>query len=124
MCAERGYVARPEDIVEAALSMESGYQGATEVLGSGEYAAVFRGNDQIACGVYRRCRELGLSVPDDIRIYGFDDNPLNEWLAPWLNTVRVPHVAYAEAAVRQMQTLTKGGNAKKTILPYDLVIRS
>ncbi len=123
-CNDRGYQISEDDLFEAELSMESGYQGASELLGERNYKAVFCGNDQIAYGVFRRCRELGLAVPGDIRIYGFDDNPLNEWLAPWLNTVRVPHVAYAENAVQQMKKLTRGGDTRQLILPYDLVIRA
>lgn len=38
-------------------------------------------------------------MPDDVRIYGLDANPLNEWLAPWLHTVRVTHVAVAKDKV-------------------------
>lgn len=124
VCKERGYDVQPGDMFEADLSMESGYQGAFEILKENKYAGIFCGNDQIAYGVFRRCRELGLSVPGDVRIYGFDDNPLNEWLAPWLNTVRVPHIGYAEAAVRQMNNLIETQQAKTLILPYDLVIRS
>ena len=124
VCTERGYEVFQEDKYEADLSMESGYQGAFELLAKEQFGGIFCGNDQIAYGAFRRCRELGLSVPGDIRIYGFDDNPLNEWLAPWLNTVRVPHVGYAEAAVRQMHNLIETQQSKTLILPYDLVIRS
>ncbi|MEM6464245.1 MAG: substrate-binding domain-containing protein, partial [Pseudomonadota bacterium] len=75
-------------------------------------------------GVFRRCRELGLSVPQDVRIYGFDDNPLNEWLAPWLDTVRVPHIGFARSSIQQMRNLNDGGTQKDVILPYELIIRS
>lgn len=113
-----------EDAAEAELSMESGYACAVTLLAGGKrYGAMVCGNDQIAYGVYRRCRELGLSVPADTAIYGFDDNPLNQWLAPWLNTVRVPHVEFAEAALNAMDRLQSGEMVGDTILPYDLVLR-
>lgn len=122
-CAENGQTIGDGDLFEADLSMEGGYQGAVKLLAR-RYGSIFCGTDQIAYGVYRRCRELGLSVPEDIRIYGFDDNPLNEWLAPWLDTVRVPHVGYAKSCVQQMQILAAGGPPRDVILPYELVIRS
>ena len=106
--------------------MESGYACAERLLGRAGgpgYAAIVCGNDQIAYGVYRRCRELGLRVPEDVAVYGFDDNPLNQWLAPWLNTVRVPHIRYAEAAIDTMRQLQQDAPAQDTILPYDLVLR-
>lgn len=112
-----------EDVSEAELSMEGGYTCAVGLLEPDRYAAVICGNDQIAYGVYRRCRELGIDVPGDIAIYGFDDNPLNQWLAPWLSTVRVPHVEYAEAAIETMTKIRDTGSATDKILPYDIVFR-
>ena len=112
-----------QSICEASLSMDSGYQCAAELLERRRYRALFCGNDQIAYGAYRRCRELGLAVPGDVRIYGFDDNPLNDWLAPWLNTVRVPHVGFASEAIRQLHKLREGAPHRSVILPYDIVLR-
>jgi LacI family transcriptional regulator len=122
--AEQGVTIRAEHLHEADLSIESGYDAATHVLAHGPVSTLFCGNDQIAYGVFRRCKEMGLAVPDDVRIYGFDDNPLNEWLAPWLNTVRVPHLAYAKAALEMMDALETGVPAREVILPYQVVMRS
>ena len=109
---------------EAKLSMESGYAAAVSLFGVTAFSAILCGNDQIAYGVYRRCRELGIAVPGDVSIYGFDDNPLNEWLAIWLNTVRVPHLDFARAAVSEMDQLQAGGLAHEIIMPYQLLLRA
>ena len=121
---ERGLTIDPADIREARLAMDSGYQCAADLLGRTPYRSIYCGNDQIAYGAYRRCRELSLRVPDDIRIYGFDDNPMNEWLAPWLNTVRVPHVSFAVEALRQMRDVLDGGSHRSVILPYEIIVRA
>jgi len=123
LLAEQGAAIDVNDICETTLSMEGGYQRAVELMARRQYRSFFCGNDQIAYGVYRRCREMGLAVPGDVRIYGFDDNPLNEWLAPWLSTVRVPTVSFASEAIRQLQKLREGGPHRSIILPYDLVLR-
>ena len=123
-CAEMGAEVPPGRIREARLSMESGYEAAAALLGRGKLSALFCGNDQIAYGAFRRCRELGLRVPEDLPIFGFDDNPLNEWLAPWLNTVRVPYLAYARAALEQMEKLDAQGAPREVILPYEIVFRT
>ena len=102
---EKGIAIDADDLREANLSMDSGYQCAAELMERKRYRALFCGNDQIAYGAYRRCREIGLAVPGDIKIYGFDDNPLNEWLAPWLNTVRVPHMSFATEAIGNCKNL-------------------
>jgi LacI family transcriptional regulator len=124
VAAERGTPIPDSDRREAQLTMESGYQCAVDLLQTRRYSAIYCGSDVIAYGVYRRCRELGQRVPDDVRIYGFDDNPLNEWLAPWLNTLRVPHVSMASAAIDQLLKLKDGGPHRSIILPYDIVLRT
>jgi LacI family transcriptional regulator len=124
VAAEHGSPIAPSDCREAQLTMESGYQCAVDLLQTRRYNAIYCGGDVIAYGVFRRCRELGLKVPEDVRIYGFDDNPLNEWLAPWLNTLRVPHVGMASAAIEQLLRLKEGGPHRSTILPYDIVLRT
>lgn len=121
--AEAGRGLQAAHLFEAELSMESGYQLASQVLAEGRFSAVFCGNDQIAYGVWRRCREIGIAVPADLHVYGFDDNPLNEWLAPWLSTIRVPYKAFASAAAALMEHDGKGRMMDVT-LPYELVVRA
>ena len=124
--AELGAPVADADSVEARLGISAGYQAAARLL-SGRGArpdALFCGNDQIAYGAWRRARELGIEVPEALRIYGFDDNPLNQWLAPWLDTVRVPPDAYARETVAQLGALAAGGAHRDIIVPYELVLRS
>ncbi|MBW7921006.1 MAG: LacI family DNA-binding transcriptional regulator [Rubellimicrobium sp.] len=121
---EKGIPLEAGDIREADLSMDGGYRHARELLRQKTYRALFCGSDQIAYGAYRACCERGLAVPDDIQIYGFDGNPLNEWLAPWLNTVRIPHTSFASEAIRQLASLREGGVHRSIILPYDIVAGS
>ena len=49
------------------------------------------GNDVLAVGALARAREMGLRVPDDVSITGFDDIELARIAAPPLTTVHVPH---------------------------------
>jgi LacI family transcriptional regulator len=121
--AEAGRPLRPEHMLQSELSMESGYQLASQVLSEGRFSAVFCGNDQIAYGVWRRCREIGIAVPADLHLYGFDDNPLNEWLAPWLSTIRVPFKAFASSAASLMES-EDVGRPMELLLPYELVVRA
>ena len=131
--AELGLPVAEADVVEARLSITSGYQAAARLLGEAgrgaasdapRFDALFCGNDQIAYGAYRRCTELGLAVPGDVRVYGFDDNPLNQWLAPWLDTVRVPPEAFARETVALLKALGAGEPHRDVILPCELVLRS
>ena len=123
--ADLGVVVPPDAIVEARLSISAGYQAAARLMSDKPaFDTLFCGNDQIAYGVYRRCLELSLRVPEDVRIYGFDDNPLNQWLAPWLDTVRVPPDVFARETVAQLKALSDGQPHRDVIVPYELVLRS
>jgi LacI family transcriptional regulator len=51
---------------------------------------VFAGDDNVAAGVLRACREQGLRVPEDISVVGFNDLPLALATDPPLTTVRMP----------------------------------
>ncbi|GAA1727595.1 LacI family DNA-binding transcriptional regulator [Microcella frigidaquae] len=65
-----------------------GYYAGLELLRYRDFTAVFAGNDQMALGFMHACREMGLSVPGDISIVGFDDVPEAAHFAPPLTTVR------------------------------------
>lgn len=54
-------------------------------------SVVLCGNDVLAVGAMRGAEELGLGVPDDISITGFDDIELAQVVSPALTTVHVPH---------------------------------
>ena len=67
----------------------------------GRPTAVFALSDSIAYGVYAACRELRLTVPDDVSVVGFDDNPISRLLEPALTAVGwdTPGAATAAAAM-------------------------
>jgi LacI family transcriptional regulator len=69
--------------------------GATEVarvvLGSADRpTAVFCLNDSLAYGVYAAARELGLDIPADVSVLGFDDHPVSRLLTPPLSSYHWP----------------------------------
>lgn len=62
--------------------------------------AIFAGSDPQAFGVYRAARALGLRIPDDLSVVGFDDLEPAEVVGPSLTTVRQPLGEMAETAAR------------------------
>ena len=62
--------------------------------------AIFALSDSVALGVYAACRELGLRIPDDVAVVGFDDQPVSRLLDPPLTSVRWHTDRIAEIAVR------------------------
>jgi len=120
--AEAGHELADGFIAAGVLTIESGYTAVDRLLGDGRRpAAIFCGNDLMAYGAYRRCAEIGLRVPEDVALFGFDDNPLNDWLATWLSTVRVPYDRFGAAAAEVMREFLGGAtqaHAPEFVLPY------
>lgn len=78
-------------------------------------------SDCLALGALRAAQTLGLSVPKDLSIVGFDDIPLASAIQPRLTTVRQPLVKKGEVAARFL--LENVGQPISQVLPTELVIR-
>ena len=52
--------------------------------------AIFTGNDEMAVGVYRVAHDLGLSIPGDLSVVGYDDAPIAQQVWPALSSVLLP----------------------------------
>ena len=111
--------------IESSLTMEAGYLHGKALLGRNTpVRAVFCGNDMIAYGIHRAAEEKGVEVPDELAIFGFDDNRINEWLAPWLSTVKVPALDFGPAVASMLDPdKTDQKTAEDIVLPFSLTIR-
>lgn len=75
-------------IVTGDWTSDSGFRIGQELLADHRPTAVFSSNDQMALGFTHACRTVGLRVPEDVSIVGFDDVPDATHFAPPLTTVR------------------------------------
>ncbi|MER7690719.1 LacI family DNA-binding transcriptional regulator [Streptomyces sp. NPDC097610] len=91
----------PELIRVGNFHHEDGYRLGLDLLRRPDRpTAVFTGNDLQALGLYEAARELGLRIPEDLSVVGFDDLPVARWVGPPLTTVRQPLTEMAEAAAK------------------------
>ncbi|WP_035840426.1 LacI family DNA-binding transcriptional regulator [Kitasatospora azatica] len=98
-----------ELVKEGDFQHESGRRIGLELLGLADRpTAVFAGNDLQAFGLYEAARELGLRIPEDLSVVGFDDLPPARWVGPPLTTVRQPLTEMAEVATRLVIDLARG----------------
>ncbi len=89
--AARGIKLDPALTAQGAYSFESGIQCGTALLTRNPRpTAIFASNDEMAAGVYWAAHQMGLRIPDDISVVGYDDSPLALRLWPPLTTVRSP----------------------------------
>ena len=70
-------------------------------------------------------RSLGLDVPGDVSVTGFDDSPLAALASPALTSVRVDYAEFGEAATRALLAEIGGGPAPEYApSPPELVVRA
>jgi LacI family xylobiose transport system transcriptional regulator len=68
--------------------------------------AIFASSDLYALGVYEAARSLGVAIPADLSVVGYDDLSIAQWAGPPLTTIHVPLVAMAEQAVHLVMRLS------------------
>lgn len=96
----------------AESNAHSGYVAAMDLLTrDGRPSAIFCFNDRIAMGAYRAASELGLRVPQDISIMGFDNQDfVADGLFPGLTTIELPHYDMGIWAAEQLFRLIDDEN--------------
>jgi DNA-binding LacI/PurR family transcriptional regulator len=91
--------------------------------------AIFFSNDQVAAEAYSTIRAMGLRVPEDLSIVGFDDSPLCRWLDPPLATVRQPSPDMGRAAMQMLldglrpAAMGEQSESRRLTLPVEWVAR-
>ncbi len=70
--------------------------------------ALFAWSDEVAIHAIRVCEELGLRVPDDVAIVGYDSTPICDHTRPTLTSVRQPIYEMASSAVALLVDLLSG----------------
>jgi len=106
-------------------SAHFGYYAGLELLRFRDFTAVFAGNDQMALGFMHACRDMGLDVPGDMSIIGFDDIPEAAHYPPPLTTVRQNFAELGRRAISHL--LAELGGLEPTShepIPAELVVRA
>lgn len=112
--------------VAEGFAEENGYQAARRLLRASEPpTGVLCANDLIALGTQRAARELGLDVPGDLSIVGFNDIPLADLLNPPLTTVHVPMHEMGVRAATLLIRVIEGApiERRREVLETELIVR-
>jgi LacI family transcriptional regulator len=91
--------------------------------------AVFAAGDIMAVGAWKTLRAVGMDIPEDVALVGFDDVSIASMIEPALTTVRQPIERMGAMAVDLLVSLLQGPLEEKTyphkiILPTELVVRN
>ncbi len=116
----------PVAIIDGMYNRDAAAEAARTLFGRPDRPdAVFVGNDHMAFAVFDVLRfELGLSVPDDVSIVGYDDVPIASWPAYDLTTVRQPVNRMIEATVDLLLSRIEGDmEPRRVLIPGPLIQR-
>ena len=83
------------------------FHGTQLLQGDDRPTAIFAGSDLQALGVLEAVRGLGLRVPEDLSLVGYDDIPLAKWVSPALTTIRQPLKRMGEEATRLVLRMSR-----------------
>jgi LacI family xylobiose transport system transcriptional regulator len=101
--------ADPDLVRISTLYVEGGLRDGLELLRRPDPpTAIFAANDLQALGIYEAARQLGVRIPQDLSVIGFDDLSFTQWSGPPMTTVRQPLVQMGAAAADLVLELASG----------------
>lgn len=124
--AAAGLALAPEHTTRGWFTYDDGVHGFTELMAAPvRPTAIFCGNDMVAVGALNRALELGVDVPGEVSLVGFDDVPIASWPSFALTTVRVDLASMAAAAADRLVRQLMSEPAQQAPQPYptQLVLR-
>lgn len=130
--AHRDHGVEPDSqlIVQGAFTFDSGMECARVLLTRRPLpTAIFAANDEMAAGVLHVAHDLGIQVPAQLSVVGFDDVPTARRVWPSLTTVRQPIKAMAEMAVEVLvnfiaeRTRGKAPERRIEVMRNELIVR-
>lgn len=118
---EAGLPVDPHCLAPGRFTFESGKSAAARLLALAERpTAIFATNDEMALGVLAQAHDMGLSLPQDLSVAGFDDIPATRTCWPLLTTIRQPLEELGRLAILEG---IGGADMPRPLLDYRLVER-
>jgi LacI family transcriptional regulator len=113
----------PDLVYEADFSLEGGARGLKYLLDKG-VTAVFFASDMMAIGGLRAAQSMGLQVPRDVAIVGFDNIDLGEFVTPALTTIAQPRYEMGWSAAAMLLDMLEGrAGPEGRMLSPELIVR-
>lgn len=114
----------PDLVADGHFTIKGGSEAAARVIARGRPTAIFASNDLMAIGASGRLLALGIAVPEDVSVVGFDDVPLAEFGPVPLTTVRVPTYEIGKEGALLLRQALDGDTPPDTLIRGKIVKRS
>jgi DNA-binding LacI/PurR family transcriptional regulator len=125
---EIGKVVDPQLIIEGDHTMEGGMRALTHVAKQPDRpTAIMCSNDMTAIGVMREAFDMGISIPQELSVIGFDDVRLAQFVIPPLTTIQMSQTEIArlafKALISEIDREAPSPNGTEYVLETNLVLR-
>jgi LacI family transcriptional regulator len=122
--AEAGLPIDARTVLTTTFDIAGGADGVDRLLATDDrLTAIACANDLLALGALDRLAELGIAVPGEMSVSGFDDIPGASRTNPSLSTVSLPMRELGRVGFRQAEALLAGKRPRRRVLPYEVVLR-
>jgi LacI family transcriptional regulator len=128
--AEAGIDRKDVHVEQGYFTYRSGLEAAEKLLADDELrpTAIFAANDDMAAATAALAHRIGMNVPDDLSIVGFDDTPIASTVWPALTTVHQPVAAMARVAIDLVleeirRKRSNSGQPRQLMHPHTLIVR-
>jgi LacI family transcriptional regulator len=121
--AEAGITFDERLVIHTSFDREGGALGVDTLLGPARFTAIACANDPLAMGALARLADLGIDVPGQLSVAGFDDVPVAAITSPSLSTVRLPLREMGRRGFAEAVRVLGGEELVSTVLPTELAMR-
>lgn len=110
----------PDLVLEGNWQPSAGYEATRALMAlPNPPTAIFAANDRMAVGCYEALKELGLRIPDDVSVIGYDDEEVARHLSPQLTTLVLPHRNMGRWAVEKALSLADSRREKYHVVKLE-----
>jgi DNA-binding LacI/PurR family transcriptional regulator len=113
----------PKYVYFGHFSEETGYEAA-KYFANTDVTAVVCASDIIAIGLIKGLNDLGLSVPNDISVTGYDDLDISKYVTPSLTTVKQDLDLIGEKALSTLLSMMMNRSSQRIVINGDIIIRN
>ncbi|MBC5689119.1 LacI family DNA-binding transcriptional regulator [Mediterraneibacter sp. NSJ-55] len=122
--SETGLAFEEPYVQYGALTRENGYAFAQKIIKDQlDFTAIFAFSDEMACGAICGLQDMGIRVPQDVSVLGFDDLPIAEQIRPRLTTMHQPLEEFIRCALDFFSSESTMEISREIMLPHSIIIR-
>ena len=99
------------------------YRAVKDILSDRTFTAAVTSSDDTASVILRAAHDLGISVPNELSVIGFDDISIAQFLVPSLTTIRQDAVALGKGAAEMILERIRNGHTENRTVGAELIVR-